>query len=264
MFADLGAYIPKLEMDPTIPAEIFCSFGVFYAEKEEIIRGVPASEFFERFSDHWPSNFILPEEVRLISDYAKVLANTEDDDTLSMLIRKEVEKADPLELARIFLKELAVFVKDIKGAVLEGTKQENTMEWGRYVSARVVGNIGFTATNGIIRPLGNVLEFSALGPDTLIKLLDGYPSTALKICPQCDRLFFNLSKRRMFCSQKCNSKSKYEKRIKKAGYHESRRLIARKYYLKKEKYMNDTEIAERWRSEGIEEKWIKRLLPEAS
>ncbi len=256
--ADLGAHISKLEYDPIIPPEVFCSFACFYAEKEGISKGVPANEFFERIFP-WPGNFILPEEVRAISDYARVITNTQDA-RLSMLIREEVERADPLELARIFLKELTVFIGDIKQVVGQG----NTMEWGKYVSVRVVGDVGFTVTNGIICPSGYVLNFSALGPDTLSKLLNGQPSTAFKICPQCDRLFFNLSKRRMFCSQECNSKSKYEKRIKKTGYHESRRLIARKYYMKKEKCMNDTEIAKIWRSEGIEENWIKRLLPEAS
>jgi hypothetical protein len=263
-FADLGAYIPKVEYDSTIPAEIFCSFGCFYVQREEIIKGVSASEFFKRFSAHWPGNFILPEEVRSMGDYARVLANTEEDDTLSMIIREGVEKRDPLEGARAFLKELTGFIEDIKGVVLETGKRGDATEWGRYVSARVEGDVGFIVTNGIICPSGHVLKFSALGPDTLIKLLDGQPSTAFKICPQCDRLFFNLSKRRMFCSQECNSKSKYSKRTKKTGYHESRQLISRKYYMKRKKFMTDTEIAQIWRSEGIEEKRIKRLLPEAS
>ena len=244
--------------DPMVPAEIFCSFGVFYAIREEIIRGVPASEFFKRFSDYWPSNFVLPEEVRSLSDYAKVLAANTEDAKLSTLIREEAEKADPLKLAREFLEGLRDFIEDIKQVV-----QGNTMEI-RYVSARVVGNTGFTVTNGIISSSGHVLKISALGPDTLVKLLNGRPSIALKICPQCEKLFFNLSKRRMFCSQECNSKSKYKKRIVKADYYESRRLISRKYYLKREKFMTETEIAQIWRSEGIGEKWIKRLLPEAS
>jgi len=170
----------------------------------------------------------------------------------------ETEKADIVADAHRFLQGLSDFIESIKAIVQAGEQ--------KYIpSVEAPSRISLDLDKErILRLKINNIEIAALGIVTLIKLLDGYPWPALKVCPQCEKVFFTLSKRQKFCSAECNSSSKYQKRIHKKDYHESRRLIARKYYLKTKKFMNDAEIAEIWRSEGIREKWIKRLLPEAS
>ena len=120
------------------------------------------------------------------------------------------------------------------------------------------------------KSIENLLPMRSLGPFLLLDLLKRYPIISMRICPQCDLLFFSVHSTKRYCSIQCTNEAseQVKKRIfesteKIPDFDRYRQLINNKSYLRKRtKGISEVEIAKIWREENFEnvEYWIDRLI----
>lgn len=183
-------------------------------------------------------------------------------EAICKVIKNSSEILSKKDLAEVYRSFTEPFLKGLSSCVvqLKYSIEDETGDFqGIGLETSTAISLGCTM-EGVFRLHIGGTDPKGLGAIILGKLLDGYGFDSLKACPNCNRLFFSLSKKKKFCTKSCAEKANEKRQLEKADYQESRKMISRKAYLKKKKGMTNEQIKQKWKKEGVDEKWIGRLF----
>lgn len=156
------------------------------------------------------------------------------------------------QLASEFLQGLTEFVSKLR-KYKDGTAEAPPLP-GNYVLREFQGSWTMQpGTDETAKPVG---------PLELMNILNGNPFDSLKVCQNCEKLFFSTNNKRKNCSERCTKASNYSSSRTKVDYDFSRRLISSKRYYKKLKWSHK-DIAQKWADDGVPLEWIRRYFPYA-